>query len=48
MGVCNHIALVILYSMSYRLVTFLKVIDTPIQVSDILVLTVCIKFQVYL
>ena len=40
-GVCNHITLLILSS---RLVTLLKVTDAAIQISDILVLTVCFKF----
>ena len=30
--VCNHITLFILYYISSRLVTLLKVIDTPIQI----------------
>jgi hypothetical protein len=42
--VCNKITLLILYYSSSRLLTLLKVIDAPIQVSDILVLTVCFKF----
>jgi hypothetical protein len=42
-GVCNQITLFILYYISSRLVTLLKVIDAPIQVCDILVLTVCFK-----
>jgi hypothetical protein len=42
-GVCNQIAFLILYYISSRLVTVFKVIDAPIQVSDILVLTVCFK-----
>src|SRR5215470_4898626 len=40
-GVCNQ---VILYYTSSRLVPPLKLIDTPIEVSDILVLTACLKF----
>jgi hypothetical protein len=36
-GVCNQIALLILHYISSRLVNLLKVIDTPIQVSDILI-----------
>ena len=43
-GVCNQITLVILYYISSRLVTLLKVIDVPLKVSDILVLTVSSKF----
>ena len=35
-GVCNQITLLILYYISSRLVTLLKVIDAPIQVSDII------------
>jgi len=34
-AVCNQITLLILYYISWRLVTRLKVIDAPIQVSDI-------------
>jgi hypothetical protein len=41
MGVCNQIILLILYCISSRLVTILKVIGVLIEVSDILVLTVC-------
>jgi hypothetical protein len=33
--VCNQITLLILYCISCRLVTLLKVVDAPIQVSDI-------------
>jgi len=43
-GVCNEITLLILYCISSRLVTVLKVIDAPIQVSGILVLIVSFKF----
>src|SRR5215470_9196989 len=43
-GVCNQVTLLILYYISSRLVPPLKVIDTLIQVSDILVRTVCFKF----
>jgi len=39
-GVCNQTTLFILYCISCRLVTFLKVTDAPQQVSDILVLFV--------
>ena len=35
MGVCNQITLLILYYISSRLVTLLKVTDAPMQVSDI-------------
>jgi hypothetical protein len=44
-GACNQITFLTLYYMSSRLVTLLKVIDAPIQVFDILVLTVCFKFS---
>jgi hypothetical protein len=52
-GVCNQVALLILYYISSRLVPPLKIVDTPIQVSDVLVLTVCLKlikfsFQIFL
>src|SRR5215470_13183680 len=43
-GVCNQVTLLILYYFSSRLVPPLKRNDTPIQVSEILVLTVCFKF----
>jgi len=42
--VCNQITLLMLYYITSRLVTLVKVTDAPIQVSDILVLTVCFKF----
>jgi hypothetical protein len=38
-GVCNQVTLLILYYINSRLVPPLKLIDTPIQVSYILVLT---------
>jgi len=44
MGVRNQITLLILCHISSRLVTVLKVIDAPIQVSGILVLIVSFKF----
>ena len=44
MGVCNQITFVILHCISSRLVTFLKVIDAPIQVPNALDLTVSFKF----
>jgi hypothetical protein len=52
-GVCNQITLLILYYIISRLVTLLKVTDATIQVSDILVVTVCFKlinfsFQIFL
>ena len=44
-GVCNHVTLLILYSISSRLVTLLKILDAPIkQVSDIFDHTVSFKF----
>jgi len=43
-GVCNQITLLILYIISSRLVTLLKVTDAPLQVSDIFYLTVGFKF----
>jgi len=39
----NHITLLIIYYVSSRLVTLPKVIDVPVQVSDVLVLTICFK-----
>ena len=44
MGVCKQIILLILYYISSRLVTLLKVIDAPIEVSFIFYLTVNFKF----
>ena len=44
-GVCNQFPLLIIYYTSSRLLTLLKVTDTPTQVSDILVLTVSFKFS---
>jgi len=43
-GICNQINLLILYYISFRLVTLLKVKDAPMHVSDILDLTVSFKF----
>jgi len=43
-GVCNQINLLIIYYISFGLVTLHKVNDAPIQVSDILDLTVSFKF----
>ena len=43
-GVCNQITPLILYYISSRLVTLLKVIDAPIKVSDIFYLSVSLKF----
>jgi len=45
-GVCNQIALLILYIISSRLVTLLKVIDAPLQVSDIFYLTVGFELSI--
>jgi len=42
--VCNQIALLILNYIRSRLVTVLKVIDAPIQVTDVFGLTVSLKF----
>jgi hypothetical protein len=51
--VCNQITLPILYYISSTLVTFLQMIDAPVQVSDIFYLTVSFKcinfrFQIFL
>jgi hypothetical protein len=47
-GVCNQVTLLILYYITSRLVPPLKLIDTPIQVSDILVLAAgCCLTQTY-
>ena len=51
-GVCNQITLFILYYISSRLVTLLKVTDVPTQVSDIFYVTVSFKlinfsFQIF-
>jgi len=43
-GVSNQITLIILYYTSSRLVTLLKVTDARIQDSDILGLTISLKF----
>jgi len=43
-GVCSQITLLILYYISSRLATLLKIIDAPIQVSYIYGLTVSCKF----
>jgi hypothetical protein len=40
-GVCNKITLLILYYMSSKLVTRLKIIDNPKQVSNIFFLFYC-------
>jgi hypothetical protein len=44
LGVCKQITLLILYYISFRLVALLRVIDSPIQVSDIFDPTVSFKF----
>ena len=44
--VCKQITLLIIYYVSCRLVNFLKVTDAPLQVSDILFLTVCFSFMI--
>ena len=43
-GVCKQINLIIIYYISSRLTTLIKIIDAPIQVSDIFHLTVSFKF----
>ena len=43
-GVCNQITLLIPCYIRFSMVNLLKVIVTPIQVSDIFYLTVCFKF----
>jgi len=43
-GFCNQITLYIPYYISSRMVTLLKIIDAPIEVSDIFYLTVSFKF----
>jgi hypothetical protein len=43
-GFCNQITPLILYYISSRVVTLLKVIDAHMQVSDIFYLTVTSKF----
>jgi hypothetical protein len=42
-GVCKQITLYIPYYISSRLVTLLKIIDAPVEVSDIFYLTVSFK-----
>ena len=44
MGVCNQVAFLILNYITSRLVPLLKVIDAPIQVHNILDLTVSFEF----
>jgi hypothetical protein len=43
-GVCNHITFLILYYNSSRLATLPEVINAPIEVPDIVNLTVTFKF----
>jgi len=43
-GVCNQITFLILYYISSRLLTLLKITDAPIQVPNIFYLTVSFKF----
>ena len=43
-GVCNQVTFLILYYITSRLVPLLKVTDAPIQVPDVLDLTVNFKF----
>ena len=43
-GFCNQITPLILYYISSRLVTLLKVTEAPIQVRNIFYLTVSLKF----
>jgi len=52
-GVCNQISFLVLYYNSSRLVPIIEVINAPIQVPDIVDLTVSFKFldfryQIYL
>ena len=44
MEVCNQISLLVLYYNSSRLVSLLEVINAPIQIPDIVDLTVSLKF----
>ena len=44
-GVCNHITLLILYYISSRLVSLLKVTDAPVQAPNIFYLTISFKFN---
>ena len=43
-GVCNQISFLVLYYNSSRLVSFLEVINAPIQVPDIVDLTASFQF----
>ena len=43
-GACDQITLLILYYIGSRLVTLLKIIDAPVQVSDVHDLTDSFKF----
>ena len=42
-AVCNQITFLVLYCVSSRLVTFLKVTEAPTHFCHILILTVCFK-----
>ena len=44
MGVCHQVTFLILHYITSRLVSLLKVIDAPIQVPNVLDLTVSFKF----
>ena len=44
MGVCNQIPFLVLYYKSSRLVPLLEVINAPVQIPDIVDLTVNFKF----
>ena len=44
MGVCNQISFLVLYYNSSRLVTLLEVINAPIQIPDIVDVTVSFQF----
>ena len=45
-GVCNQVAFLILYYITSRLVPLLKVIDTPIEIPNVLDLIVSFKFLI--
>jgi len=44
-GICDQITLLILYYISSRLVTLLKVNDAPLQVANTIYLTISFKFH---
>jgi hypothetical protein len=51
-GICKQITILHFYHISSRLVTLLEFIYTPVQISNILILTVCFKlinfvFQIF-